>query len=322
MKRILIYGSCWPTNIGNAFIHIGQKQVLREVLPEDANVLHFGGMSTYLFWRRRRLENHLILLPHPVPDYVVIGGMTQCESYFTAVGPMLRRASEQGSKIVILGGGAERYSAPELRRVREMMSGLNIHAFVSRDSYSYEGYGDLARLAHDGLDSAFFVSEAIQPVPFDFEDFIVLAFDSSHEPQVMNEKNGRPQRGGGGHDVIDAAGMTVVRTHHTCWPEFWRPSYFEKAATLVSDLPTDYLYLYARAHTVYSDRVHACIPTLAFGKRARWYCRQSPRIGMFERIGAEGITLEPTRCDLRRLEQEKALERAFLKTVFEVNESV
>ena len=43
----------------------------------------------------------------------------------------------------------------------------------------------------------------------------------------------------------------------------------------------DYLLLYRNASEVYSDRVHACIPTLAFGNKARLFSN-SPRIALFE----------------------------------------
>ena len=50
---------------------------------------------------------------------------------------------------------------------------------------------------------------------------------------------------------------------------------------IVSDNPMDYLLLYRNASEVYSDRVHACIPTLAFGNKARLFSN-SPRIALFE----------------------------------------
>ena len=54
-----------------------------------------------------------------------------------------------------------------------------------------------------------------------------------------------------------------------------------KNGVIVSDNPMDYLLLYRNASEVYSDRVHACIPTLAFGNKARLFSN-SPRIALFE----------------------------------------
>ena len=54
-----------------------------------------------------------------------------------------------------------------------------------------------------------------------------------------------------------------------------------KNGVIVSDNPMDYLLLYRNASEVYSDRVHACIPTLAFGNIARLFSN-SPRIALFE----------------------------------------
>ena len=47
--KVLFYGSCWPTNIGNAFCNLGAIQTLKMALENDGEVFHAGGMSNYLF---------------------------------------------------------------------------------------------------------------------------------------------------------------------------------------------------------------------------------------------------------------------------------
>ena len=69
-------------------------------------------------------------------------------------------------------------------------------------------------------------------------------------------------------------------SYHKPFP-YTKVSKLVKNGVIVSDNPMDYLLLYRNASEVYSDRVHACIPTLAFGNKARLFSN-SPRIALFE----------------------------------------
>ena len=72
----------------------------------------------------------------------------------------------------------------------------------------------------------------------------------------------------------------IVYSYHKPFP-YTKVSKLVKNGVIVSDNPMDYLLLYRNASEVYSDRVHACIPTLAFGNKARLFSN-SPRIALFE----------------------------------------
>jgi len=76
--------------------------------------------------------------------------------------------------------------------------------------------------------------------------------------------------------------------------------------TSVSDLVTDYLFLYANADVVRSDRIHACPPALTYGNcRAQFYF-DTPRANLFDRVLIDGdATSEPVRFDMDDLEREK-----------------
>jgi hypothetical protein len=52
---------------------------------------------------------------------------------------------------------------------------------------------------------------------------------------------------------------------------------------MVSENPLDYLFLYNNVKETYTDRVHACIPTLSFGNKAQLFS-DSPRIALFENV--------------------------------------
>jgi superfamily II DNA/RNA helicase len=85
-------------------------------------------------------------------------------------------------------------------------------------------------------------------------------------------------------------------------------------SVLISDIPDDYLNLYANAYAVYTDRVHACIATLSFGNLARLYS-SSHRNSLFEKVGAEEIEKRLVKLDQDRLNIEKEKHLSFLREI-------
>jgi hypothetical protein len=344
--KILVFGSCWPTNIGNAFVHIGIINSMKEALGSSAEIHHFGAMSSYLFWTNNSLNNNLNIGEIATFDYVVVGGMTQCEGYFESIEPTLNALVKNGTKIIIAGGGAGHYSPQEVIAVREWMKKIPIAAFISRDEYSFENYADLATSSFNGLDSAFFVSDGFCPLPLNISGFNIINFDFFQEPGLVNAgkqlnvpnnnskevnvskpsskteilqkffSNSDKQHKLPELDIpyLDMEGRKVIRTHHAPWPTFSIPNQFEKNDTLISDLPSDYLTLYSQAETVYSDRIHACVVTLALGNKAMLFGRDNPRIKMFERIGAGEILKNPVKADQTHLAQLKSAQINFLRS--------
>lgn len=82
---------------------------------------------------------------------------------------------------------------------------------------------------------------------------------------------------------------------------------------IVSDNPMDYLLLYRNASEVYSDRVHACIPTLAFGNKARLFSN-SPRIALFENAKIPDVRERLVSIEGLKEMQDKQI--AFLASLF------
>lgn len=353
-KKVLFAGSCWPTNIGNAFVNLGAISLLRKALGETGEVWHVGGISNYLANVHGKLQNNLHLADGMDIDYIVMGGMTQCVAHLRGCVPFLQQAIERGVKIVIAGGGAEAYDEDEVAWVRQFMQELPVWCFISRDRYSFEKYADLAEHSYDGIDSAFFITDHFQPVPLSLNGCVVLNFDKWPEPSVINASNpecnsnsptldksnhsqatrqffrrlrrllGRIARGEPirrrneqnrptEKEPIAAEGRFVVRTHHAVMSD--TSHRFDRPYTMVSDLPSDYLSLYSHAHITYSDRIHACIATLAFGNRAQLFGKHVPRLRMFERVGVGDILQHPVQLDMQVLDNEKQKQVAFLRDI-------
>jgi len=81
-----------------------------------------------------------------------------------------------------------------------------------------------------------------------------------------------------------------------------------------SEMADDYLSLYANCSTVYSDRVHACVATLAFGNKAR-LIDETPRAHLFETLDAgnvrnEIVQLDPEKFASKKQEHLNALTKA------------
>lgn len=295
--RVLFHGSCWPTNIGNAFIGLGTIHSLKSALRKDENVFHVGGMSGYLFNKKGKLANSLPFEKIVDCDYLVHAGMTMCYDLVSNI-QMYQEYAKRGTKIIFVGSGAAQYTNKEVKIVREAMKKFPVYGFISRDRYAFEKYGDLAKHSYDGIDSSFFIADCFQPPPLNLPEFDVMTFDEFNEPHINHEER------------------FVIRTHHSCWPSSLKPKYFKHAYTLISDLPSDYLALYARAKITYSDRVHACVPALAFGRWARMYFKDGDgRIRMFQRLGVPEIYRMPVRLDSERLIKEKKNQIRFLRTI-------
>lgn len=347
--KILYYGSCWPTNIGNAFVNNGAKSALKEALGENAEIYHFGGMSSYLFLQKGAPQNNLNIADISRFDYVAMGGMTQCDSHYKVAYKTLKGFLKNNAKIIIMGGGAQDYNANEVSVVRSWMKDIPINLFISRDTYSYEQYGDLADNSYDGIDSAFFISDKFNPLPLNISDFVVLAFDTYTNIKTINnpitqksDPSSSPSAYCLAHKVklfilshpqlsntrlarfltppqepmpieIDLKNKTSIWTHHVTDTQSLQKQYFDHPDTLISDLPSDFLSLYAQASIVYSDRVHACIAALAFGNKAQLFGQNIPRLRMFERVNVPNIIREPAQVDLEYLTQQKSSEIKYIK---------
>ncbi|ELZ77937.1 hypothetical protein C455_09648 [Haloferax larsenii JCM 13917] len=155
---------------------------------------------------------------------------------------------------------------------------------ISRDRTAYDYYGEFFDYTMDGIDSAFFVNkiEYSEP-PMALDEYSVLTFDKyksmEKEKKVMREVEKT-------YDIIQACHAPhPVRSFRSIEP---------RDEDFVSDLPEDYLRLYANAEEVHSDRIHACVPTIALGGRCMLH-NESLRAPMFEKVTSGNITQQVVR---------------------------
>lgn len=105
----------------------------------------------------------------------------------------------------------------------------------------------------------------------------------------------------------------IVRTEHQFNPISKR-RIFRGPNAFAGDLPYVYLDLYAQTTLTLSDRIHAVLATLVYGKPAMLFSR-SGRALILERVGADSVTQKPILLDLDLVREEKEKELQFLQSI-------
>lgn len=274
MTQITLVAGCWAVNMGNAFIDLGSRECLRQACqPMEIKIT-----SSFPIWlfdskgqRRGKLFknvrlNYFSLIKHVDSDFVVFSGMVLSEGFITRYRDQIVRLRKKGVRLIINGGGGRTYSDEEITKYREFLKEVKPYCFVSRDERSFEYYKDLAEYSYCGIDCAFFINDYFRPWTLGLGEFDVHTFDTLIDP------------------VVPEDAIKIIRTHHSVIR--LKKAYFHEADTLISDQPTDYLNLYGNCRVVHSDRVHACIAALAYGKRCKLHS-DTVRAMLFKRVGID-----------------------------------
>lgn len=314
MKNILYCGFGWADNIGNAFIDYGIKYSITKVRP-DYNYLTASNVPNFLKHKYVTRMNFLNFQNNPASkldlrqlidtDYIVLGGSLFNRNWFITNKAFIQNLIDSHKKVIVLGGGGgNKYKDKDY--IRNFLDKINFYALISRDSRTYNFYGDLAQNAYDGIDNAFFLSDYFRPAKLLKEDFIVSCFDFIKEPVLDIDRENE-----------------IIRLSHSAWEVNRLERFFKNPIKtlkfvgnydLISDYPDDYLHFYANAKETYSDRVHACVATLTFGGKTRYYDK-SDRSYLFERVGLADIRNKLVELDKDRIKIEKENQLNFLDKI-------
>ena len=310
-KNIGLFTSVYFNNIGNGFIDIGAEETLKAAIPADAAIVKISqcanfaaSMSSSFSIKENRIVNFLwkkimkkyagkfldksynIVKGQDVfsvakivkIDYLVLPGCVLTVPFFSIYMPLLETKVKQGTKLIFLGASGNFYNEYEINFVSKAMKTLKPFAIMTRDSMAYDIYARFAEHSYNGIDNAFFVNRSnIPQIKTGMDPYIVLSFDEDINGDILER-------------LKKDMGTNYIITDHKPYP-YSRVSRLVKKGIMCSDTPMDYLTLYSNVSETYSDRVHACIPTLAFGHKARLYS-DSPRIRLFENVGLSNITKE------------------------------
>lgn len=305
--NIGLFTSVYFNNIGNGFIDLGAEECIKAALPANANFIKisqcanfaasmYKGMalreSAVLRWIWRNGVQRFAPQMHDRSykmiqtkdvfsvaniaklDYFIIPGCVLTVPFFTIYGRLLENKINEGAKIIFLGVSGNYYTDYEIQFVSAFLSKLKPHAILTRDSIAFKYYAKFSDNSYNGIDSAFFVNRLNLPkVTATISPFVVLNFDLPKNKVI--ERTLKKQ--------LD----NVIFTNHKPYP-YSNIGKYVKQGIVISDYPLDYLFLYSNAEAVYSDRVHACITTLAFGNKVCLYS-DSPRITLFENVGLKNM---------------------------------
>lgn len=113
-------------------------------------------------------------------------------------------------------------------------------------------------------------------------------------------------------NCIDRIGeFIVLRPDHRPHPIIARRTY-RYPHVICSDTPYIYAETYSRAALTLTNRVHACVAALCYGRPAMLFS-ETPRVRLLDRLGLGEITLHPMTLPKEQLNSEKAGVVAFLK---------
>lgn len=329
--NIGLFTSVYFNNIGNGFIDLGAEATLKNAIPEGGQIIKVSQCANFaasmgkgmvikelpfVHWMWTNImqrfakkvhdktykiiaqENVFSVADFVKLDYFILPGCILTVPFFTIFGKLLEKKVQEGTKLIFLGASGNFYTEYEINFVSEYLKKLAPYAIMTRDSIAFKYYSKFGKFSYNGIDNAFFVNLwNIPKVKTEMENYVVLNFD---EPKHKNIK-----------EELEKKFKNIVYTNHKPYP-YLSVSKLVKKGVMVSDTPLDYLLLYANVSEVHSDRVHACIPTLAFGNKAQLYS-DSPRIALFENVGIKEIKKRPVKIEGLKEKQEQQIE--FLKSI-------
>jgi hypothetical protein len=314
-KSILYCGVGSATNIGNAFLDYGLWGVFKRVAP-NYNIITTSNMPYWVYNRyfnlfkfvmpeRFKVKNNPFDLRNEFEtDYYCLSGAFLTKELIGFNKKFIENLIKTQSKVMLLGiGGGNDYSKKQISYIQSVLKELNLVALVSRDEETYANFNDYAKASYNGIDNAFFMPDYFKPASLKNKGgFDVFTFDDVKEPKIVTSKK-------------------ILRLQHDLWQagRIKHAIKYKKNIVrhndMMSDWLDDYLNIYANCNTTYSDRVHACVATLIYGNKAKYFGK-SPRSLLFERINLSNIKDEVVSLNMKYIEKEKQKEIDFLQEFF------
>lgn len=330
-----LFTSVYFNNIGNGFIDLGAEATIKEALPlggeivklsQCANFAATMGKGMFLkelpgvhwlwetvmsrFAKNLHDQSYKMVKQQDVfsvaeiakLDYFIIPGCVLTVPFFTIYGALLKRKVEEGTKLIFLGASGNFYTDYEIEFVSGYLKALKPLAIMTRDSIAFKHYSVFSGNSFNGIDNAFFVNRWHLPeVKTSMDPFVILNFDERKHKSIEKDLKNKFKN--------------IIYTNHKPYP-YYKVGKLVKRGVMVSDTPLDYLFLYSNTTQTYSDRVHACIPTLSFGHEARLYS-DSPRIALFENVGVKHITHKTCVIGQGELKEMQSKQISYLRSLLE-----
>lgn len=350
-KRVAIVYGFWGQNIGNAFFNIGGRWIAEQLFPgRVSEILDQPGYRTFNRKSKGNPKKDFGLLSKLDVEYLILQGPMLTSTFRTLWEPTFKALQGRGTKIILLSAAFFHYTEKEIADATGFLREYPPLIISTRDADSYAHVQGLAPFTYSGIDSAFFAPKAYEPIALDTPPYICMNFDQYPEPNLWVADNDshaakpfdikfetlgktwyarqpsvlKRMAGAGQWQCYLAAladirsmpteigGFQIIRTDHRFNPHItWKV--YQHPNAVASDEPFTYFSLYAGTALTLSDRVHACVATLAYGKPAMLY-HPTPRARLFARLGLDKIRTQPCTLDMDFLEAERRKEIEFLKS--------
>lgn len=287
MIRVIVENSTW-NNIGDGFYQTSLYMILKTLLPQEQVAMGDGPIARAFRPSRMFTRNAFDIRGDQAADLYCFSGPILGERFMTHYAPLIEHISGRGATYMLLSA----HGSPDLAIHDEIKSFLRKYppiAFSSRTRQTYDKYRDAVDEPYNGICAAFFVSLVCPVASLDAEhDFVIYSFYSRYEPRVSfsTEESGAIDL-----NSVQVSDSTVpfwrfsrhfewLRRLPSCSGSFQivRPvhevSYkfshlnFAKPNSFLSYNPLSYLSLYSGGALTVSDRVHACVAALSYGKPA------------------------------------------------------
>lgn len=295
-----------PSNVGNGFFYLGLEHSLLRAIP-DANIIYAPfpaqnpfGLSDAQFRQSFQLQDHL-----DDYDVLVIAGPVLDQDFPYHFGHIMRAAKRAGKQIWLLSCGARKYDTAEFDACSELLADVQPDLFQSRDGDTFSAYARFAARAYDGVCFAFYVSEFLENKVLAVDrQYCTVCLDFTHEPNLeksVQYRGGRapklqrqfaPPRTTSAYSKFRMlaqrnlpstfSNLLVVRPSHR--PIRHSRHIFHKCNSFADYEPQSYLHLYANTEFTLTDRLHAAVATLAFGRPAHLALR-SNRVRLLDSAG-------------------------------------
>ncbi len=340
MTRVALVSGFWGQNIGNAFFNLGGRATLEAAGTDPFFVQDMPAYATFRNEEKGNFDNAYPILLDLDFDVLVLQGPLFTRNFANIWLDQLREMAAQGKRWAVLGGAFRKYTQEEIDVVRLVTDAVPPVFVSTRDVESHNMLESLSLNTRSGVDSAFFLPEAFRP-PKSRTSTVALCFDHYGEPELVPDASGdfviggqnfRLERDGRSdamadkskaHAIayqvlsrrtkrpIEIAGYKVIRPDHRTNPHL-PVKIYRDANAIASDEPWTYATVYANSTLTISDRVHACVATLAYGGEAFLHNPSTRRSALFEAIGAGEIESRPVTIDMTRRAEHFELAHGFV----------
>lgn len=310
--HVALVSGFWGQNIGNAFFNLGGEHALLAAGHEVSLIQDQSAYWTFRDEAKGSYSNSFDLLGHLEFDLLVLQGPLWTRNFGKIWHRQLRSLSDRGIPWAVLSGGFRAYSGEERSVVASIIDDVPPIFVSTRDRITYEMIKDVFPPARCGIDSAFFLPRAVSP-PVVGGSYIAMTFDHFAEPSIETQGSGEPaawklrrqktldrlaarskvhaylaQIIDRRHLPEQVGDYRVVRPEHRTNPHIPLKIYRQVNA-IASDEPWTYAAIYRSSAATFSDRVHACVLSLAYGTPAWLHNPTTKRKALFDRVSAQSI---------------------------------